>query len=78
MWEQAHQAKAIHRYGLFVSEDKRLDRIVDAAKKGDTVTEKKELATLIDHVGHAGSAIDAQWQQRILTYAHALQAILGP
>jgi hypothetical protein len=78
LWEQAHRATAIHRYGLFVSEHNRLDRIVEAATRGDTGTEKRELATFTDHVANAGTAIDAEWQQRILNYAHALMTTLGP
>ena len=42
-----------------------------------TTTERRELATFVDHVTRAGAAVDPGWRQRVLTYATALQSTLG-
>lgn len=76
LWDQAQQDGAISRYGLFVSEHNRLNRIVAAAANGDTNTEASELDTFISHVSSAGTDIESAHRNRILSYAEALRARL--
>lgn len=76
LWDEAQNAGAISRYGLYMSEHNRLNRVVNAAASGDTATEASELDTFIADVNANSSVIAAPWQARIASYAKALRAKL--
>jgi len=78
LWEQANNAGAIHRHGLYVDEGNRLDRIVAASTTGDTATEKRELDAFIADVTNNTGTIDIIWQASLLAYAQAVRTPLGP
>lgn len=74
LWDEAQNAGAISRYGLYVSEHNRLTRIVNAGVAGNTATEASELDTFIADVNANSTIIAAPWQTRIASYANALRA----
>jgi hypothetical protein len=76
LWDQAQQAGAITRYGLYVSEHDRLTRVVNAAASGDTATEASQLDTFISDVTSNANVITPTWGNRILSYARALRNTL--
>jgi hypothetical protein len=73
LWDRAENAGAIHRFGLYVSEANRVDRVVKAESTADAETAAAQLETFIADVA-SSTVIDAAWQRRVYDYAVSLRS----